>query len=310
MDVMAVALAVAAGATLGALCRRYRRETRTAAARLAAGSRVVETACGPVEYAVVGAGPPALVVHGGGGGYDQGLLFARFLGLSDRFRCVAVSRFGYLRSPLPGDGDASLTAQADAYAALLDALNLPRVILAAGSAGGPSGLQFALRYPERCTALVLISALSEAWAWPDLPPGAERLLRNSGFVLWSLVNFAPRVLLSAFGITRQALARANPDERAWLREVLQTLLPVSLRWAGMANDANQLGRLERTPLECIRTPALVIHAVDDVLAPFAQGQSTAQAIPGARLIALNSGGHLWLGQQEMIVSAIKKFAPG
>jgi pimeloyl-ACP methyl ester carboxylesterase len=227
------------------------------------------------------------------------------LGLSDRFRCIAVSRFGYLRSPVLGD--ASPLAQADAYAALLKALDVPHVGLVGGSTGGPSCLQFALRYPDRCTALILISALSRAWAWPTIPPIVQGMMLHSGLVFWALVNFAPLVLLAAFGISRQALAQAGLEEKARVREILQTLLPTHLRWMGMANDANELARIDRYPLEHIAAPTLVIHAVDDVLAPFAHGQFTAEAIPDARLLRLNSGGHLWLRQREKIVAAIAEF---
>ncbi len=296
-----------AGVTLGLIYWRYRRDTQATAARLQAGSQVIETSYGPVEYASVGNGSPVLVVHGGGGGYDQGLLLARFLDLSDRFHCTVISRFGYLRSPVLGD--ASPVAQADAYAALLDALNLPHVVLVGGSAGGPSCLQFALCYPDRCTALVLISALSRAWAWPTLPPVAQNVMPHSGLAFWALVNFAPLALLAAFGISRQSLAQAGLEEKARLMEILQTLLPTYLRCRGLVNDASQLARIGRYPLERIAAPTLVIHAVDDVLAPFAHGQFSAQTIPGARLLTLNSGGHLWLGQREKLVAAITEFLP-
>ncbi len=87
---VAGALGASAGTGLGLLYARYRRESQLASARLLAGSQMAATQLGPVEYALEGDGPPALVVHGGGGGYDQGLLFARFLGLSSGFRCLAA----------------------------------------------------------------------------------------------------------------------------------------------------------------------------------------------------------------------------
>jgi 2-hydroxy-6-oxonona-2,4-dienedioate hydrolase len=96
----------------------YRSEIRRARARVAAGSRMLETASGPIEYAEVGEGRPVLVIHGAGGGYDQGLDLAAGL-VRYGFRVIAVSRFGYLRTPLPKD--ASPAAQADAHAAVLDA---------------------------------------------------------------------------------------------------------------------------------------------------------------------------------------------
>ncbi|MDF2615248.1 MAG: hypothetical protein K0S71_3034, partial [Clostridia bacterium] len=39
-------------------------------------SIVVETKQGTIEYAVSGKGDPVLMIHGAGGGYDQGLLLA------------------------------------------------------------------------------------------------------------------------------------------------------------------------------------------------------------------------------------------
>jgi pimeloyl-ACP methyl ester carboxylesterase len=82
--------------------------------RLLAGSQVILTNSGPIEYATVGDGYPVLVVHGAGGGYDQGLILAQFAG--DDFCRIAISRFGYLRTPLPAN--ASPAAMADAYADL------------------------------------------------------------------------------------------------------------------------------------------------------------------------------------------------
>ena len=51
----------------------FRADMRAVRARLLAGSHVVSTACGPIEVAETGYGPPVLVVHGTGGSYDQGL---------------------------------------------------------------------------------------------------------------------------------------------------------------------------------------------------------------------------------------------
>src|SRR5690242_7371727 len=87
-------------------------------ASLQAGSRIVETAMGPVEYCMRGQGPAVLVAHGSPGGYDQGLAFSKLVGGQQTF--IAVSRPGYLRTPLT-TGETS-AVQADMYAALLDSL--------------------------------------------------------------------------------------------------------------------------------------------------------------------------------------------
>src|SRR5262245_61972740 len=74
--------------------------------RIAHGSRLVETRCGTIEVSEAGQGPPLLIAHGSGGGFDQALLagtdFAR-LG----WRVIAPSRFGYLRTPFPSDASAA-----------------------------------------------------------------------------------------------------------------------------------------------------------------------------------------------------------
>ena len=85
------------------------------------GSQVIETKCGPVEYARIGEGDPVLVVHGALGGFDQGLFLARSIDIPNS-QIISVSRFGFLRSPVPPG--ATLDTQADAFAALLDALEI------------------------------------------------------------------------------------------------------------------------------------------------------------------------------------------
>ncbi len=75
----------------------------------------------------------------------------------------------------------------------------------------------------------------------------------------------------------------------------------------MVNDAAQFGRIERYPLERVAAPTLVVHAVDDVLAPLSHGQFTAETVPNARLLVLESGGHLWLGQRGRMAGAVVGF---
>src|SRR5215218_9593374 len=121
---------------------------RAARARLERlGSRVVETECGPIEYATYGEGPPVLMVHGIFGGFDQGLVFARGI-LGERLHSIVPTRFGYLRTPMPHG--ASPASQADAHACLLDALGVERVAVVGTSSGAASAIQFALRHRERC----------------------------------------------------------------------------------------------------------------------------------------------------------------
>src|SRR5690606_25385515 len=51
--------------------------------------------------------------------------------------------------------------QATALAALLDALNIEKVIVMAASGGGPSGISFAAMYPQRTLGLITMAAVSQ-----------------------------------------------------------------------------------------------------------------------------------------------------
>src|SRR5688500_937081 len=106
--------------------RDYSRDIAAARARIASGGEVVPTDCGPIEFAQRGSGPAVLVADGAGGGFDQGMDFGGQLADAG-FRVIAMSRFGYLRTPLPAD--ASDAAQADAHACLLDALGIERAAI-------------------------------------------------------------------------------------------------------------------------------------------------------------------------------------
>jgi pimeloyl-ACP methyl ester carboxylesterase len=291
----------------------YARDIGAARERVAAGSRIAQTACGPIEYAVIGEGPPVLVVHGAGGGFDQGRDFGAPLAAMG-FRVVAMSRFGYLRTPLPRD--ASAAAQADAHACLLDALGIRRAAVIGVSAGAPSALQFVLRHPARAAALVLMVPAAYA-PRPDgaapvkAPPGTQLLFDTalrSDFLFWAAIRFAPATVSRAILATPPAVvAAASAEEKARVDEIMRHILPVSPRRLGLLNDAAVTSSIPRYPLERIATPALAISAADDLFGTFEVARYTAGQIPGARFIGYPSGGHVWVGHHGEVMREIAAF---
>ena len=272
----------------------YCRDITAARARIAQGSRVVSTPCGVIEYGDIGSGPPVLVIHGAGGGFDQGLDFGRTL-IDKGFRVIAPSRFGYLRTPLPRDE--SPMAQADAHACLLDALNLPRVAVAGGSMGAPSAMQLCLRHPERCSALILLFPIAFAPHPPsDLqqkPSALTQLVMNvtlkSDFAFWSTMKLSRDTLAEKILATPVADIRNAPvDEQKRALEVLRNILPISQREKGLANDMSVAPLLPRYELERITVPTLTISAEDDLFGTFKNARYTADHIPGARFVGYQS----------------------
>jgi 2-hydroxy-6-oxonona-2,4-dienedioate hydrolase len=302
------ALSAAAGAGAVAYAA-YRKDLEAARARLDAQRQVVDSPAGPIEFAESGDGPPVLVIHGAGGGFDQGLdLAAGFLG--DGYRAIAPSRFGYLGSPIPED--ASPEAQADVYAQLLDALHLETVPVIGVSAGAPSAMQFCLRHPERCSALVLVVPM--AWA-PDrddtrrLSPlfvTALEKMASSDLLFWTATRVArPALVKTILGTPVSVYRNAPARERRNLRQTLRGILPISARAAGIRHDGEVASSLRRYDLERIGVPALVISAADDLYDTYESAFHTAEQIPGARFLGFPGGGHLLLGHEASVRTEIR-----
>ncbi len=292
---------------------KFQHDLTEARAKATAGGTVVQTRCGPIEYQEAGQGLPVLVVHGAGGGHDQGMTFARPL-VQRGFHVIAVSRFGYLGTPLPTDSSAE--AQADAHACLLDALAIPQAAIIGVSAGGPSSMQFSIRYPDRCAALVLLVPL--AWRPPDAPGSAtERstlqqdvLARvvGSNFVFWSAMKLARvRVMGLVLATPVEVIETASAAERERAETILEQILPISDRAAGLRNDARIATALDRYDLESIRAPTLVISLRDDMYGTFTGAEYTAQNIRSARFVGYERGGHIFMGQHEVLLKEMVAF---
>lgn len=289
---------------------RYRYDIGRELSRVATGSAVAQTPCGPIEYASVGEGPAVLLVHGAGGGYDQMLDTARQLA-EGGFRVVTMSRFGYLRTPLPPD--ASPAAQADAHACLLDALKIERASVIGVSAGGPSSMQFALRHAGRTAALVLVVPLAYApqTAPRLLSPVARLVLEDAlkyDFAYWAAMTFYPAgVTRSVLGTAPDIVAGANPGDRAYAMALMRHILPVSRRQHGLMNEQAVAASLARYDLERIGAPTLVVAAEDCGYGTYAGARYTADHVPNARFVGYPTGGHLLVGHQIEVWAQVTAF---
>lgn len=302
--------ALAAGG--GALAyAAYRKDIKAARERIEMDRQVLGSVHGPIEFAESGDGPALLMIHGAGGGFDQGLDVAHaFLG--DRYRFIAPSRFGYLGTPMPDD--ASAEAQADAHLRLLDALQLDRVPVVAISAGTPSAMRLCLDHPERCSALVLIvpGAYAPGNTVSSAPsPFFAKVLNtiaSSDFIFWTAMKIArPTLLKTILGTPVEVYRNATDEERRSIDATLVSILPISRRFKGIKNDGVVMSNLTRYPLEEMRVPTLVISAADDLYGTYENGLYTAEQISDARFIGFPTGGHLLVGHDEEVRAQITSF---
>jgi pimeloyl-ACP methyl ester carboxylesterase len=286
------------------LSRRYRRDMNAARARLAAFERhVIVTSWGQVEYAEQGTGAPVLVVPGIYQHCISGLLSVR--GLLPGRRLIAPSRFGYLGSSLPQN--ASVAGQADAFAALLDALGIDRIDVIAISAGAPSALQLALRHPERVRHLaVLVGNLPGSPTAVVQPPWARRIDRQ--LVMWALNAIAPSATARLVSAVPKTFVMTREHVRL-VAEFIDSLFPMSPEGYNFDLYVSNAD-VNSYALEAIRVPTLIVHTQDDQLASHQASKRAAERIPGARFVSLESGGHMMLGQEKNLAGLATFLASG
>jgi 2-hydroxy-6-oxonona-2,4-dienedioate hydrolase len=305
---LVVALLLAGMAT--AIWRQFSTDLAAARAKAAVGSIVIDTPCGPIEYQEAGTGAPLLAVHGSGGGFDQGMAFAAPLA-TQGIRVIAMSRFGYLRTPMPADGSAE--AQADAFVCLMDALDVPTAAVMGGSAGALSALQLAVRHPDRVSALILLVPLG--YKPPGQPNSAEPMapwveaammrVIGSDFLFWSAMHIArDRITATVLATPPDLLATANPDEQTRINAMLDGILPVSARAAGLRADTAASKTMTPVDLSHVRALTLIISARDDGYGTYAAAEYMAGQIPGAEFLGFETGGHTWVGHNDAVMAAI------
>jgi 2-hydroxy-6-oxonona-2,4-dienedioate hydrolase len=277
-------------------------------------STVIPSRFGPLEYGVAGTGRPFLMIHGTGGGVDQGLSFAsRLVRLG--YQVIAPSRFGYLRSSYPANP--SSENQADAFVDLLDHLGVDRLPVAGGSAGALSAMQFAIRHPDRCSALIALvpAAYSPERATPEpLSPVQSYIINTvlrSDFLFWTMLETVPDQMIGTLLATDPELVQAAvPEERQRAHRILWDILPVSDRYNGLLNDAKLAGYPEQMDLASIRSATLTISLDDDHFGTVYAARHLAAKVPSAKLIVYPKGGHIWIGHDQEVWAAVDSFVRG
>jgi pimeloyl-ACP methyl ester carboxylesterase len=150
-------------------------------------------------------GEPVVMVHGDP---TWGFLYRNFIpSLSQRFRCIVPDQMGMGKSAVPQERALYRLEQHVAnIEALLLHLDLHDITLVLHDWGGPVGLGFATRHPERIKRLVLMNT----WAFAPWPGGAlPRLLE---IIRSERGEADPVPMRSLFG-----------EEHPWYREMAEHL---------------------------------------------------------------------------------------
>jgi pimeloyl-ACP methyl ester carboxylesterase len=277
-------------------------------------SEIAQTAKCPVEYSLTGSGPVVLIIHGGGGGYDQGLLLTSWV--PEEFSRLSVSRPGYLRTPAHMGTTAA--EQADVIAALLDTLHIDNVIVVTASSGGAPTYAFVLKYPKYIRALVAIDALTGQYFMPQSAGWlAEKLfMSRAGLAMINALGqrfpstligplYKTESLLNKEGI-KNAVSRVckDPTKCDFILNLMSLLSDFKYRKAGMQLELEFYKHLPtHLDLCAISCPALIIHGTHDADVLFYHGAYAAQSIPNAEHLWIHEGSHFafWLSDYSLNV---------
>jgi pimeloyl-ACP methyl ester carboxylesterase len=265
--------------------------------------RVATTSAGIVEFADYGIGTPVLWVHGTPGGFDQVVSTLRLSDMPKRYRSIVPSRPGYLGTPL--ESGSRVSEQAHLFKSLLDELGLQRVAVIGTSGGGPYAIEFARQFPETCSALILVSAVSMSF-----PRSVDRdaSLIERAFATPLGRDFGLWLVRESFPKQIKHIDLSDPLTREYAQAMIESAIPTDRRAAGFENDWTNFADLSALHLEEIRVPTLIMHGTADTNVPYAHAQHAARTISGAALVTFDGYDHfIHITRREQIGAQIDRF---
>lgn len=255
-----------------------------------------DTGEGRIAWTTHGDGEPLLLVNGyGATGLDwDPMLLGK---LARRFTVICPDNRGMGASEL-GSAAPSVARMADDLLAVLDALELERVVLAGWSMGGFVAQELAAAHPDRVGALALL-ATDPGGALATLGDAetTARLFDHSG----TPRQRASRLISLLFpaGVAEEVDERFG-DVVAAAREALDP--------AALAAQEEAMGEWYASPseerLRSIEAPTLVAAGELDVVIPASNSRLLAERIGGARLETFAAAGHAFVAQEAPAVAGL------
>jgi pimeloyl-ACP methyl ester carboxylesterase len=214
--------------------------------------------------------------------------------LSRYFRVITMDPRGNGRSDRPDTGYDLETRYADLKGVLDEVVRTP-FALVAFSCAAPLAFRYAVEHPGQLSHLILLSG---QYAESVPQPFEERVARviRDDFDAWRGRLFK-RIFPEPHSL------KGIEDCVAWAGETTPEVLIESLRAIDGVNLYDLLGR--------VAVPTLALHGTQDKIVPYSHAQKMVAAIPGARLVTFERGGHGLFGRDAVKVNRlIRDFALG
>lgn len=257
-----------------------------------------------MEYSIIGKGDPILVMHGGHSncyeefGYD-------FL-IENGYSLITPSRPGYGKTSK--EVGKSLSVACAYYVKLLNHLKIEKVHILAISAGGPSGIYFAAKYPEHVKTLTLQSAVTKEWLTPnDKEYRIAKIIFHPKFerIIWNLISsmnntfpmFIFKQMLPSFSTLTYKEAKNKIDNNDI--EAIRRMNNRQRSGYGFHIDLEQVNELTIEDLQAVSCPTLIMQSINDHSVPLDHAHFAQENIPTSELCLIDSWGHLiWLGKSS------------
>lgn len=174
---------------------------------------------------------------------------------------------------------------------VVNSQSLDRFPLLGMSQGCAVSIEYAVRHPERVSALILIGGYAAGWRIGM--PKEERERREAVLTLtrhgWGTANPAYRHIFS-----QTFMPNADAERLAWFDDFQrQTTSPENaVRFQEAFGDIDV-----RHLLSEVKVPTLILHARGDQRIPLDHGRELAAGIPNARMVTLESSSHIILGDE-------------
>ncbi len=261
-----------------------------------------QTSAGRMHYVDEGQGQPVVMVHGNPSwSFEHRDLIKA---LSPDFRCIAPDHIGFGLSDKPINWTYLPEEQAVNFEIFMESLDLQEVTLVVGDWGGPIGISYAIRHPERIKALVI----TNTWLWSVKRDWYYQMF--SGFMGGRI----GRTLIRRYNFFAGTMVRTIFGDKSKLTEEVHRhyLMPfenVEERkgsWVfpyHIIESSEWLDELWSLRESLIGKPMLLAWGMKDIAFREKELKQWASAFPGAKIVRYPAAGHFVAEEQAGALAA-------
>ncbi|MDJ1467532.1 alpha/beta fold hydrolase [Cytophagaceae bacterium DM2B3-1] len=245
---------------------------------------------GRMHYVDQGEGEPVVMLHGNPGWSFEYRNVIKHVSFS--MRCIVPDLIGFGLSDKPFNWSYLPEEHASNIELFLDSLNLSKITLVVNDWGGPIGLSYAIRYPQKIKKIILLNT----WLWPvDQDPHFVRFSKMMGgevgrFLITHFNIFGKVVVRQAVGDKRKLTSEIHRHYYQHLEKKSDrkgcTVFPKEI-----VGSSEWLKTLWAQREKINHIPTTIIWGMKDIAFRPTDLEQWITSCPQAKVIRLNAVGH-------------------